>query len=148
MASISSKFAPDALLHSYKKSFNGFVAKLTEEEAARMAGIVIRCISLSFYLNFNQSLCVFVLSYDIFTCLGLDGVVSVFQNKKNKLQTTKSWDFIGFSQNVKRTSIESDIIVGVIDFGIWPESDSFNDKGFGPPPQKWKGTCHNFTCNK
>ncbi|KAG4982990.1 hypothetical protein JHK85_028499 [Glycine max] len=116
MASISSKFAPDALLHSYKKSFNGFVAKLTEEEAARMAG--------------------------------LDGVVSVFQNKKNKLQTTKSWDFIGFSQNVKRTSIESDIIVGVIDFGIWPESDSFNDKGFGPPPQKWKGTCHNFTCNK
>ncbi|XP_020203503.2 cucumisin [Cajanus cajan] len=112
---LASQFAPDVLLHSYKKSFNGFVAKLTEEEAVRMSG--------------------------------LDGVVSVFQNKKNKLQTTKSWDFIGFSENVNRASIESDIIVGVIDFGIWPESDSFSDKGFGPPPKKWKGTCHNITCN-
>jgi len=34
-----SKFAADALLHSYKKSFNGFVAKLTEEEAMKMRGI-------------------------------------------------------------------------------------------------------------
>jgi len=26
------------LLHSYKRSFNGFAAKLTEEEAQKMAG--------------------------------------------------------------------------------------------------------------
>ncbi|XP_068493895.1 cucumisin-like isoform X3 [Phaseolus vulgaris] len=110
-----SKFPADTLLHSYKKSFNGFVAKLTEEAAVRMAG--------------------------------LDGVVSVFPNKKNELHTTRSWDFIGLSQSVERTSTESDIIIGVIDSGIWPESDSFNDQGFGPPPKKWKGSCHNFTCN-
>jgi len=52
----------------------------------------------------------------------------------------------------KRTrSIESDTIIGVIDSGIYPESDSFSDQGFGPPPKKWKGTCaggKNFTCNK
>jgi len=34
-----SKFTPDILLHSYKKILNGFVAKLTEEEAVKMAGI-------------------------------------------------------------------------------------------------------------
>ncbi|ESW17469.1 hypothetical protein PHAVU_007G242100 [Phaseolus vulgaris] len=112
---LGSKFPADTLLHSYKKSFNGFVAKLTEEAAVRMAG--------------------------------LDGVVSVFPNKKNELHTTRSWDFIGLSQSVERTSTESDIIIGVIDSGIWPESDSFNDQGFGPPPKKWKGSCHNFTCN-
>ncbi|WVY91665.1 hypothetical protein V8G54_037179 [Vigna mungo] len=32
--------------------------------------------------------------------------------------------------------------------GIWPNSSSFTNGGFGRPPQKWKGTCHNFTCNK
>ncbi|XP_052207270.1 cucumisin-like [Diospyros lotus] len=107
-----------SLLYSYKKSFNGFVAMLTEDEKARIAE--------------------------------MDGVISVFPNEKYQLHTTRSWDFMGFSQQVKRTTIESDIIIGVLDTGIWPESDSFVDKGFGPPPSKWKGTCQvssNFTCN-
>lgn len=82
---------------------------------------------------------------------GLDGVVSVFPSTKKQLQTTKSWDFIGFPINVERRNAESDIIIGVLDSGIWPESESFNDKGLGPPPSKWKGICQsssNFTCNK
>lgn len=81
---------------------------------------------------------------------GLDGVVSVFPNGKKQLYTTKSWDFIGFPQHAQRSNTENDIIIGVIDTGIWPESESFNDKGFRPPPSKWKGTCQisNFTCNK
>ncbi|KAJ4719934.1 Cucumisin [Melia azedarach] len=48
------------------------------------------------------------------------------------------------------TSVESDTVIGMIDSGIWPESDSFNGTGFGAPPAKWKGTCQgstNFTCN-
>ncbi|XP_047331711.1 cucumisin-like [Impatiens glandulifera] len=81
----------------------------------------------------------------------MQGVVSVFPNKINQLHTTRSWDFMGFSETVQRaTTVESDTIVGVIDTGIWPESDSFNDIGFGFPPTKWKGSCGvftNFTCN-
>ncbi|CAJ1970960.1 unnamed protein product [Sphenostylis stenocarpa] len=112
---LGSDFEAKAILHSYKKSFNGFVIKLTEEEAERMAE--------------------------------MDCVVSVFPNKKHQLHTTRSWDFIGVSKQIQRTSLESDIIVGVIDTGVWPESKSFSDEGFGPPPSKWKGSCHNFTCN-
>ncbi|GLU11505.1 hypothetical protein SLE2022_282450 [Rubroshorea leprosula] len=78
-------------------------------------------------------------------------VVSVFPSIPLQLHTTRSWDFLGLTETIKRnTTIESDIIIGVIDSGIWPESESFNDKGFGPPPKKWKGVCHggkNFTCN-
>ncbi|CAN8253281.1 unnamed protein product [Cochlearia groenlandica] len=109
------------LVRSYKKSFNGFAAKLTQLERERVAE--------------------------------MDGVVSVFPSKMLQLQTTSSWDFMGLKQgnNTKRNlNVESDIIVGVIDSGISPESQSFSDQGFGPPPPKWKGVCsggQNFTCN-
>jgi len=107
----------------------------------------------------HVSLCkVFITSFLSFPSLffplqisGLDGVVSVFPSQKKKLHTTRSWDFMGFPQTVTRATSESDIIVAMLDTGIWPESESFNDEGYGPPPSKWKGTCQassNFTCNK
>ncbi|CAN8238175.1 unnamed protein product [Cochlearia groenlandica] len=111
----------DRLVRSYKWSFNGFAAWLTESERERVAR--------------------------------MEGVVSVFPNKKLKLQTTASWDFMGLKEGKgtkRNSSVESDTIIGVFDGGIWPESESFSDKGFGPPPKKWKGTCaggNNFTCN-
>ncbi|XP_042487748.1 subtilisin-like protease SBT4.10 [Macadamia integrifolia] len=79
---------------------------------------------------------------------GIEGVVSVFPSRTLQLHTTRSWDFLGFPTTVRRMpNIESDTIIGMIDTGIWPESESFNDKGIGPPPSKWKGICQNFTCN-
>nr|KAJ0221396.1 hypothetical protein LSAT_V11C200093620 [Lactuca sativa] len=109
--------ASTALLRSYKRSFNGFAAKLADDEKNKIAR--------------------------------MEGVVSVFPSKIMELHTTRSWDFMGFPQDVKRAPLESDIIVGMLDTGAWPESDSFKDDGFGPPPSKWKGSCDstNFTCN-
>lgn len=84
----------------------------------------------------------------------MENVVSVFPSKILKLQTTASWDFVGLKKGkrAKRNpSIESDTIIGVIDSGVDPLSDSFSDKGFGPPPKKWKGVCQgtkHFSCNK
>ncbi|KAK2437093.1 Subtilase family protein [Trifolium repens] len=83
--------------------------------------------------------------------VGMKGVVSVFPSQEYQLQTTRSWDFLGLPQSIKRGKIvESDLVIGVLDTGIWPESKSFNDNGLGPIPKKWRGVCAgggNFSCN-
>ncbi|TQD90843.1 hypothetical protein C1H46_023610 [Malus baccata] len=82
----------------------------------------------------------------------MEEIVCVFPSIRMEPQTTRSWDFMGFDEKVSRNATtESDIIVGVMDTGIWPEAEGFKDEGFGPPPKKWKGVCEggkNFTCNK
>ncbi|XP_028793281.1 LOW QUALITY PROTEIN: subtilisin-like protease SBT4.3 [Neltuma alba] len=113
--------ASSCLVRSYSKSFNGFAAKLTSDQRDKIAD--------------------------------MDEVVSVFESKTLRIQTTRSWDFMGFVEKaIKRnSSAESDVVVGLIDTGIWPESESFSDEGLGGVPEKWRGTCaggKNFTCNK
>ncbi|KDP25528.1 hypothetical protein JCGZ_20684 [Jatropha curcas] len=110
--------AKESIIYSYGRSFNGFAAKLTDEEAR--------------------------------TISEMEGVISVIPNPILKLHTTRSWDFMGFSSSKIGPSQEADVIIGLLDTGIWPESESFNDEGMKAPPAKWKGKCigANFTCNK
>jgi hypothetical protein len=79
----------------------------------------------------------------------MDGIVSVFPSRTHKLLTTRSWDFLGLPQTPpEELPLEGDVIIGMLDGGIWPDSPSFSDDGFGPPPSRWKVVCQNFTCNK
>lgn len=50
---------------------------------------------------------------------GVDGVISVFENTRRKLLTTRSWDFLGMHEKLKKRNAiaESNIIVGVLDTG-------------------------------
>ncbi|KAH1044965.1 hypothetical protein AAZX31_09G244200 [Glycine max] len=83
----------------------------------------------------------------------MDEVLLVFQNQYRQLHTTRSWNFIGLPTTAKRRlKSESDIIVALLDTGFTPESKSFKDDGFGPPPARWKGSCGHYAnfsgCNK
>lgn len=85
------------------------------------------------------------------------GVLSLLEEVKYELHTTRTPQFLGLdaSQSLfPDSTTASDVVVGVLDTGVWPESKSFDDTGLGPVPSSWKGECeagNNFNtshCNR
>ncbi|KAH9604062.1 hypothetical protein KSS87_010403 [Heliosperma pusillum] len=116
--------APE-LLYTYETAMTGFAAKLTDQQ--------------------HRSL------------THTDGVLFVAPDEILSLHTTYSSHFLGLEIGKglwNESSLASDVIIGVLDTGIWPEHVSFNDKGLSKVPLKWKGACEkgtNFStsnCNK
>ncbi|OAY46610.1 subtilisin-like protease SBT1.8 [Manihot esculenta] len=121
----------DAILYTYTTAFHGFAAYLEPEEAESLRN--------------------------------MDSVVNVFEDVLYSVQTTRTPHFLGLNSNFalaggrKFQEIEQvthDVIVGVLDTGIWPESKSFDDTGLPEIPKRWRGNCnstldfdHKF-CNK
>eukprot|EP01018_Ginkgo_biloba_P020907 Gb_06524 [translate_table: standard] len=110
----SKEAANDSIVYSYKHSFSGFAAKLTHSQAKFIAD--------------------------------LPGVACVVPNKIINIHTTRTWEFLQLSLASPKgllhdSKMGEDIIVGMIDTGIWPESESFNDSYMTPIPLRWKGTC-------
>ncbi|KAF5778848.1 putative cucumisin [Helianthus annuus] len=87
----------------------------------------------------------------------LPGIISVLPELKYELHTTRTPEFLGLDQKSNlfpQSDGESDVVIGVLDTGVWPESKSFDDTGMGPAPSAWNGACEagtNFTvsnCNR
>lgn len=122
------------LLHRYNITFSGFAAQLTEVQAKALKTSA--------------------------------GVASVVESEVRKLDTTRTPGFLGISapgglwsqlDAASRSVLGEDVIIGIIDSGVWPENASFGDKVdaagkpvayhqagtavYGPPPTKWKGSC-------
>ncbi|GLT84481.1 hypothetical protein SLE2022_027070 [Rubroshorea leprosula] len=87
----------------------------------------------------------------------LNGFLSATPDEMLKLHTTHSPQFLGLESGKglwNSQNLESDVIIGVVDSGIWPEHDSFKDSSMSSVPSRWKGICEegsNFTasnCNR
>ncbi|XP_047945871.1 subtilisin-like protease SBT3 [Salvia hispanica] len=85
------------------------------------------------------------------------GFVSASVSKAVTFDTTHSVDFIGLNTATglwPASNYGKDVIIGIIDSGIWPESPSFNDDGMTEIPPGWKGICqqgpdfNSSVCNK
>ncbi|CAM8887922.1 unnamed protein product [Rhodiola kirilowii] len=112
LASLSN--SPSTILHTYNTVLHGFSAKLSTYEALKLES--------------------------------LHGVVSVIPEQVRHPHTTRSPQFLGLKTSdraglLKETDFGSDLVIGVIDTGIWPERQSFNDRDLGPVPAKWRGDC-------
>ena len=102
----------------YSVTFNGFAARLTGVEAAKLANDpqVVRVFE-------NQTYKLDTSSTPDFLGLTAPG---------------GAWD-LGY--------LGEDVIIGVVDSGAWPQSKSFRDRGpfvdenYGPPPAHWSGSC-------
>ncbi|XAR58091.1 Cucumisin [Bertholletia excelsa] len=111
----STQQAKASHIYSYRHSFRGFAAKLTEDQASQMAempGVV------SVFPNTRRKLHT-TRSWDF---MGMKG------------EETK--EIPGYL-----TQNQANVIIGFIDTGIWPESPSFHDDLMPPVPATWKGKC-------
>ncbi|KAJ0232847.1 Subtilisin-like protease [Hirschfeldia incana] len=110
----SKEDALDSMVYSYRHGFSGFAARLTKSQAKRISD--------------------------------LPEVVHVMPDSYYELATTRTWDYLGLATAnptnlLNDTNMGDQVIIGVVDTGVWPESESFNDNGVGPIPSHWKGGC-------
>ncbi|KAK9670300.1 hypothetical protein RND81_13G192500 [Saponaria officinalis] len=102
-----------ALLYTYNNAAHGYATRLTEDEAESLST--------------------------------LPGVLSVLPETVYTLDTTRTPLFLGLDRNtdlfVPESDTGGDVVVGVLDTGVWPESKSYSDAGMGPVPNTWRGTC-------
>ncbi|GFQ04569.1 subtilisin-like protease PjSBT1.7.3 [Phtheirospermum japonicum] len=108
------------MLYIYKHVISGFSATLTSQEAQALRA--------------------------------RDEIVSVQLETTYQLHTTRTPHFLGLEQHQDKLpgfEESSNVIIGVLDTGVWPESQSFNDSGYGPVSKtRWNGTCEEKMCNK
>ncbi|KAK9109226.1 hypothetical protein Sjap_017286 [Stephania japonica] len=82
--------------------------------------------------------------YQLEQIQSMPGHVATYPETFGYLHTTRTPQFLGLKKNAglwPASKFGDDIIIGILDTGIWPESESFKDHGMPPVPERWRGAC-------
>ncbi|XP_051114330.1 subtilisin-like protease SBT1.8 [Andrographis paniculata] len=113
-----SSAADESLVYTYEAAYNGFAAALTAAEVESLRRT--------------------------------DSVLGVYEDTMYSLHTTRSPEFLGLDGGIgawgrhgleELNQASQDVIIGVLDTGIWPESKSFSDLNMPEVPARWRGEC-------
>ncbi|WP_440876651.1 S8 family serine peptidase [Thalassotalea sp. PLHSN55] len=113
------------ILHSFKHTYNGFTARLNAKQKAQLESH--------------------------------PDVAGVWEDRLEKVNTSNTPEFLGLSGPGGQHTLNikgEDVIIGIVDTGIWPENPSFSDDGSYSDPASlgWQGECETendpeFACN-
>jgi len=107
------ELAESSILYAYDTVLTGFAAKLSSNQLAAIKATE--------------------------SCMG------AYPDEVRKLHTTYTPRFLGLKRGQglwsESTGYAANVIIGVVDTGVWPEHPSFADKTQMPVPSKWKGHC-------
>ncbi|KAL2232537.1 subtilisin-like protease SBT1.9 [Sesamum indicum] len=87
----------------------------------------------------------------------LPGFLSAYPDGVVIPDTTHTYKFLSLNTAIglwPASQYGKDVIIGVIDTGVWPESQSFKDDGMTEIPARWRGICqegeefNSSLCNK
>ncbi|OMO64437.1 hypothetical protein CCACVL1_21761 [Corchorus capsularis] len=124
-SSLKSVSESASMLYTYEKVIHGYSTRLTAKEAE--------------------------------TLRKQPGILSVLPEVRYELHTTRTPEFLGLGKSsafFPTSNSMGEVIVGILDTGVWPELKSFDDSELGPVPSGWKGACEvgkNFnssSCNR
>ncbi|KAL3839292.1 hypothetical protein ACJIZ3_023883 [Penstemon smallii] len=113
------------LIYTYDNAFHGFTAVMSKQELE----------------NLKKS----------------PGFLSAYVDDIVIPDTTHTYKFLSLNTATglwPASEYGKDVIIGIVDSGIWPESPSFKDDGMTKIPSKWKGICqsgeqfNSSLCNK
>lgn len=123
---LQSSSSSDSLLYTYTHAYNGFAVSLDTKQVQELRSS--------------------------------DSVLGVYEDTLYSLHTTRTPEFLGLLQIQTHSQFlhqpSYDVVIGVLDTGVWPESQSFHDSQIPQIPSRWRGKCESAPdfdsslCNK
>lgn len=154
--------APGARLNSRAPAVQAYAAYLDAQQLS-VASVVSNAPILARYQHVYNGFAASLTDAEVRALRANPKVISVQPDEMRQMDTTTTSAFLGlsapggaWSKFVNGKALQGeDIIIGVIDGGVWPESLSYADQvdangapvhsggtlAYGPPPAGWSGTC-------